>query len=196
MCGRYYIQADEGMGDELRAILAEVERRQGNSEAHAAMRIGEIFPSNIVPVIGAEGASLMKWGYSGYKNRVINARSETAFEKPMFRRSMMERRCLIPASGYFEWRRTPSGGKSKQKYALYRPGRPIYMAGLWRMEQGEALPVFVILTREAGPGIAEIHDRMPVILPEDAREAWIAPQADAGRLMEQAVREMAFRTAE
>ena len=196
MCGRYYIQADEGMGDELRAILAEVERRQGNSEAHAAMRIGEIFPSNIVPVIGAEGASLMKWGYSGYKNRVINARSETAFEKPMFRRSMMERRCLIPASGYFEWRRTPSGGKSKQKYALYRPGRPIYMAGRWRMEQGEALPVFVILTREAGPGIAEIHDRMPVILPEDAREAWIAPQADAGRLMEQAVREMAFRTAE
>lgn len=196
MCGRYYIQADEDMGRELRAILAEVERRQGNSEAHAAMKVGEIFPSNIVPVIGAEGASLMKWGYSGYKNRVINARSETAFEKPMFRRSMMERRCLIPASGYYEWRRTPSGGKSKQKYALYRPGRPIYMAGLWRMEQGETLPVFVILTREAGPGIAEIHDRMPVILPEGAREAWTAPQADAGRLMEQAVREMAFRMAE
>ena len=62
----------------------------------------------------------MKWGYSGYGNKVINARSETAFEKPMFRKSMQERRCLLPASGYYEWRRTPSGGKSKQKYALYR----------------------------------------------------------------------------
>lgn len=190
MCGRYYIETDT---EELRQIIAEVERKQGNSEAHAAMKVGEVFPTNIVPVIGGEGAMLMKWGYSGYKNRVINARSETAAEKPMFRKSLLERRCLIPASGYYEWRRTQSGGKSKVKYALYRTGQSIYMAGLWRMEQGEELPVFVILTREAGPGIADIHDRMPVILPDEIHQDWLSATKDPGNLMDKAYREMAFQ---
>ena len=190
MCGRYYIETDT---EELRQIIAEVEQKQGNSEAHAMMKAGEIFPTNIVPVIGSDGASLMKWGYSGYKNRVINARSETAFEKPMFRKSLLERRCLIPASGYYEWRRAESGSKSKQKYALYRPGRPLYMAGIWRREQGEALPVFVILTREAGPAIADIHDRMPVILPEETQQGWLSGGADVGLLIRQAVQEVAFQ---
>lgn len=190
MCGRYYIDAEAG---ELCRILREIERKQGSAMAHAAMKVGEIFPTNIVPVIGARGTELMKWGYSGYKNRVINARSETAIEKPMFRKSLLERRCLVPASGYFEWQRTPSGGKTKQKYALYQPDGPIYMAGLWRQEQGETLPVFVILTREAGESIAHIHDRMPVILPEAVCAEWVSDAADAGRLMEQAVRQMAFR---
>lgn len=124
---------------------------------------------------------------------MINARSETAAEKPMFRKSLLERRCLIPASGYYEWRRTQSGGKSKEKYALYRTGQPIYMAGLWRMEQGEKLPVFVILTREAGPGIADIHDRMPVILPDEIHQEWLSVSTDAGNVMDQAYREMAFQ---
>ena len=190
MCGRYYIETDT---EELRQIIAEVEQKQGNSEAHAMMKAGEIFPTNIVPVIGSDGASLMKWGYSGYKNRVINARSEIAFEKPMFRKSLLERRCLIPASGYYEWRRTESGSKSKQKYALYRPGRPLYMAGIWRREQGEALPVFVILTREAGPAIADIHDRMPVILPEETQQDWLSGGAAVGLLIRQAVQEVAFQ---
>lgn len=190
MCGRYYIEAD---AEELRRIIAEVERRQGGGQARAAMKVGEIFPTNVVPVIGGGGASLMKWGFSGYKNRVINARSETALEKPMFRKPLLERRCLIPASGYYEWRRGGDAGKGKQKYALYRPGKPIYMAGLWRMEQEEELPVFVILTREAAPEIAHIHDRMPVILPEGVREAWLAPGADAGKLMNRAVQEMDFQ---
>lgn len=135
----------------------------------------------------------MRWGYSGYKNQIINARSETAAEKPMFRKSLLERRCLIPASGYYEWKRTESGSKSKQKYALYCPSRPIYMAGLWRQEQGEALPVFVILTREAAPAIANIHDRMPVILPDGTRQDWLSAGADPGSLMMQAVQDMAFR---
>lgn len=190
MCGRYYIQTDT---EELSQIIAEVERRQGNSDVHAAMKVGEVFPTNIVPVISGNGAELMKWGYSGYKNRVINARSETAFGKPIFRKSMIERRCLIPASGYYEWQHTQSGGNRKQKYALYCSGRPIYMAGLWRLEQDEALPVFVILTRGAGPGIAVIHDRMPVILPEPVRKAWISDSSDVGALMEKAVDEVAFR---
>lgn len=190
MCGRYYI---EEKSEAFREILREVDRKQGNSIEHASMKVGEIFPTNIVPVIEANGAELMKWGYSGYKSRVINARSETAFEKAMFRKSLLKQRCLVPASGYFEWKRTQSGGKTKQKYALFRPGKPIYMAGLWRLEQGEKLPVFVILTREAGTILAVIHDRMPVILPEEICDDWLAETADAGLLMQQAIQEIAYQ---
>lgn len=189
MCGRYYIDVET---EEIRHVLHEIEQKSETAVKHTAVKLGEIFPTDIVPVIGARGVELMKWGYSGYKNRVINARSETAIEKAMFRKSLLERRCLIPASGYFEWQRTPSGGKTKQKYALYQPGKPIYMAGLWRREQGEEMPVFMILTREAGANITHIHDRMPVILPEAICAEWVSDRADAGLLMEQAAHEMAF----
>lgn len=193
MCGRYYIDPEES--GQIRRMIAEVERKQGDSEAHAAMKLGEIYPTNIVPVVTESGAELMKWGYSGYKNRVINARSETAFEKPMFRRSLLERRCLIPASGYYEWKRTQSGAKSKQKYALYLPGKPLFMAGVWREEQNETLPVFVILTKEASPAIAEIHDRMPVILPEGIQREWVSG-GDAEKLFGAAVNGLQFQSVE
>ena len=124
---------------------------------------------------------------------MINARSESAAEKPMFRKSLVEQRCLVLASGYYEWRRTQSGGKSKEKYALYRADQPIYMAGLWRMEQGEELPVFVILTREAGPSISDIQDRMLVILPDEICREWLSTSADTENLMDRAYREMAFQ---
>ena len=191
MCGRYYIDVENASGW-LPKSIAEIERRPGSGEALAKMRLGEIYPSDVVPVLAQGGAQLMKWGYSGYKNRVINARSETAFEKAMFRSSLLGRRCLIPASGYYEWRRTASGSKTKQKFALYRPGQPTYMAGLWREERNEELPVFVILTREAAPEIADIHDRMPVILPDAALDGWIA-DGDPERLMAQAVQEIAYQ---
>lgn len=61
-CGRYYIKTDT---EEMRQIITEVERKQGNSEAHAAMKVGEVFLTNIVPIIGCDSVTLMKWGKSG-----------------------------------------------------------------------------------------------------------------------------------
>lgn len=191
MCGRYYIEPDD-QPSYLNLLLNQIEQRYRGTEALAAMRLGEIFPSNTVPVIAREGAQIMKWGYTGYKNRVINARSETALEKPMFRSAMLSRRCLIPASGYYEWRRTESGAKSKEKFAFYRPDRPLYMAGLWREEKDEALPLFVILTREAGQEIAGIHDRMPVILPETQIVAWLM-SPDPGAVLDQAILSLVYQ---
>lgn len=192
MCGRYYIESDD-MAEQLARIAAEIERRQ--PDAAINMKLGEIYPTNTVPVISGGGAQLMKWGYSGFMGSIINARSETAFDKPMFRRSMLERRCLIPASGYYEWRRTGSGAKDKQKYALFSPEGPLFMAGIWREEQDAELPVFVILTRAATPCVAGIHDRMPVILTGDARSAWLRPDANAGIIMERALDELEYREA-
>ncbi|HBE87400.1 MAG TPA: SOS response-associated peptidase, partial [Lachnoclostridium sp.] len=108
MCGRYYIEIDDV---ELRSIVAEVERK-------TAVKTGEIFPTNLAPVLSPDGImKAMRWGFPKYdgKGEIINARSETAAEKNMFRRPMMEGRCLVPASWYFEWERR---GKQKVKYAL------------------------------------------------------------------------------
>lgn len=194
MCGRYYIEPDS-RDETLLALLDELARERGNCEAHAAMRLGEIFPAQIAPALTSDGPRMMKWGYTGSKNRVINARSETALEKPMFRNSMLFRRCLLPASGYYEWQRTPGGSKTKQKFALFTSAPLLFMAGLWRQEQSEDLPVFVILTRCAAPGLAWLHDRMPVILPPQAQRAWLNKTADPAAAMALAIEEMDFAPA-
>jgi len=168
MCGRYYIE-DEDMPLELLKIIEEVQRRKSTSEKEAVLNThGEIFPTDTVPVI-ANNRELhpmpfaMQWGYTMYDGkRIINARSETASEKPLFKDGMLQRRCLIPASGYYEWEKR---AKEKIKYAIKPEGANLlYMAGIYRIEEG--LPVFSVLTRTIAPGIAFIHDSMPVILGE------------------------------
>jgi putative SOS response-associated peptidase YedK len=156
MCGRDYVP-DENDFDDFN-VLNEMKR-------------GEIFPADIVPAIAPKTPELMKWGFSRYHKRglVINARLETAGEKPMFKKLFAMQRCLLPASHYFEWKKD---GAKKEKYAIGLRG-PIYMAGLFRVEDASAVPLFVILTRPAVSSVAFIHDRMPVIIPADARECWL-----------------------
>ena len=99
MCGRYFIDVDDMEIQEILAALGH----------DARIKTGEIFPSNVVPVLTVERKpQLMQWGYTRFdgKGKVINARSETVTEKPMFQKSMREKRCLIPASHYFEWKDT------------------------------------------------------------------------------------------
>ena len=87
----------------------------------------------------------------------------------MFRKAYACQRCLIPASNYFEWLKD---GAQKQKYSIGL-GKPFYMAGLYKEITVSPMPLFVILTRQAAPGIDFIHDRMPVILTRDLRKRWI-----------------------
>lgn len=109
--------------------------------------------------------------------KLINARSETAAEKPSFRSAFRKRRCLIPASGFFEWR--PEGG-NKQPYYVHRPGGQVFaMAGLWEVwSQGDAeLRTCTILTTAASEDVARLHDRMPLILEADDFGLWTDPDA-------------------
>lgn len=108
--------------------------------------------------------------------KMINARSETAAEKPSFRNAMKRRRCLIPADGFFEWRE--EGGR-KQPYLIgMKDGRAFAFAGLWESwndpEDGELLTC-TILTTEANEFMSELHDRMPVILPKEDYTIWLDP---------------------
>lgn len=183
MCGRYYVDNEEE-NIKVRAILAELSKRR--LPMYDQVQLGEIFPTQIAPVIVNEagyGVTVrpMKWGFPrvGGGGVVINSRSEKTDVTPMFQKAARERRCLIPASHFFEWRRT-SGRKTKEKYA-FRPDTDetlMYMAGVYGQflggyEKG-GFDGFAILTRDADEQMLPYHTRMPVILEdEDIKKAWL-----------------------
>ena len=171
---------------ELRELVKEMNRsklasRFKGKEGGLLQPEGEIFPSAVLPVLAVNRAGVqrvfpMKWGFSGPKGLLINARAETAAEKAAFREPWAAHRCVIPVSWYFEWEHDEKK-KAGQKYAL-RPEEQglVWLAGLYRMEEG--LPVFVILTRPADESVAWMHDRMPVMLPRAEIGGWIRPGGD------------------
>lgn len=187
MCGRCFIDIDAD-NPKLRAIFEELLKR------HLPMcdqvHTGELFPSQIMPVILIEegiGYTVrpMKWGFPrvGGGGLVINSRSEKADVTPMFQKAVRERRCLVPMSGFYEWRRQ-SGKKTKDKFAFRLQnapgGEPMYLAGVYGQFLGGfesgGYDGFAIMTRAADAQVAPYHDRMPVILTDEAlKKAWLNP---------------------
>lgn len=203
MCCRYYAEESP----ELREIVEEMNRSPLVQKWHkttAVKTYGEIRPTDVVPVIapnrsGERAVFPMKWGFSG-KSLLINARSETAASRPTFRESWERRRCIVPASWYYEWEHphAPAGsGRTPaptQKYVIQPNGSAMtWMCGLYRIEEG--LPVFVILTREPGEEIRFIHDRMPLILPEKYINDWIRPGTRPEELLPAPMTDMIFEKA-
>jgi len=199
MCGRFYTDFDDEQYREMLALLYLKSEREAGL---LMLKNGEVFPTDTVAALDAKGPRAMRWGFARFdgKGKVINARSETVLEKSMFRAPMMTDaglpqtgRCLIPASGYFEWE---TREKQKIKYKL-RPAREglFTLAGLYRAEAGQETPVFVILTAPASGGISFIHDRMPLILTPEQRESWLSDPASAGNLLEEGVQEIVYEPA-
>jgi putative SOS response-associated peptidase YedK len=113
--------------------------------------------------------------------RQINARAETAAAKPMFRDSLRKGRCLIPATGFYEWQKTGSG-PSRPCHVALASGAPFAFAGLWRrnrLADGALLDSCAILTTDASPLLRGIHHRMPVILPPAHHASWLEPAVKA-----------------
>ena len=174
MCGRYWLEPEDDA--ELLRIIDQLNRVDPELEVKTG---GEIFPGDGVPTLCLSRAGnvrpfAMAWGYRMPDGRrLINARSETAAEKPIFRDSMRSRRCLLPMSAYFEWEHR---GRERIKYRITpEAGGLHYLAGLYRFEGNR--PVCTVLTAEAAPEIAFIHHRMPVILPEERGEGWLRGEA-------------------
>ena len=174
MCGRYVsIEEEELM--EFRKIVDEVSKKISENE----IKYGEVFPTNDVVVLYSHRnkrvLSSAKWGFPNYKGGVvINARSESVDEKPMFRNSFITRRCVMPAAGYYEWL---TDGKTKTKYQIgINDKKIIYLAGLYNIfvdKEGQKYPATTIITTTPHPDIEFIHNRMPVILSDNNVEKWL-----------------------
>jgi putative SOS response-associated peptidase YedK len=178
MCGRF-VQATPGQ------VIAQV---FGLGEVPELSPRYNIAPTQEAAVVRVEGdkrvLAFLRWGLvpSWAKdptigNRLINARAETLAEKPAFRRALVQRRCVIPATGFYEWRKLATG--KQPYYFCLENGLPMAMAGLWERwegEEGPPLETFAIITTPANELLAPIHDRMPALLSPVAMQLWLAPQ--------------------
>ncbi len=201
MCTRFYIEPDN---DELRDIIAAVQRSQLSDRfikvGNAILTAGEIRPTNVVPVLapgktGNLAAFPMKWGFQIHgRPLIVNARVETAAEKPSFKESWIRRRCIVPASWYFEWEHLIANNGQKKAGAIYKiqpkDSSMTWLAGLYRLEEG--LPVFAILTREPAEALRHIHDRMPLMLPKDLINEWTSPDAKPEDLLHYAITDTVY----
>ncbi len=191
MCGRYVNSLD--LDDVLDAFVAIKE----SYDARLTPPSYNIAPTQLAPVVVGPLATspdrrlvTARWGLvpswakdPGIGAKMFNARSETAAEKPSFRSAFAKRRCLVPATGYYEWQKRAGG---KQPYFIHpADDAALAFAGLWETwGRGEERMVsFSILTTEARGDLARIHDRQPVMLLPDERDAWMDADATRDELM-------------
>ncbi len=171
MCGRFTLTAP---GD----VVAEA---FGLDEAPELAPRYNAAPGTPVAALraraGARRLEQITWGWGGGPSEggaaslLINARSESAARKPAFREALLRRRCLVAADGFYEWRR--AGLRREPFHFRGTDGRPFGLAALWTPQPGgDAL---VVLTTVPNAVVAEIHDRMPVILPRASFGAWLDP---------------------
>jgi putative SOS response-associated peptidase YedK len=186
MCSRYFLDADGN-------IIAYTFRVPVQEPINKRFNIA---PTQQAPVIrlskdATREVALLRWGLVPFwakdlkiGTKTINARSEGIEAKPAFRDALKQRRCVVPATGFFEWRGEPG---RKQPFAVTLPGQRLFaFAGLWerwKPAAGEPVETFTIVTTEANEQVAKIHDRMPVILPMDAIDTWLTAPPDEARAL-------------
>ena len=184
MCGRY--RFGEGIWDEDLAVTMAQAVRVAQKFGVKMKTEGEIRPTDVAPVIAPSardrslGAFPMQWGFTHPKRGmlVFNTRMETAQERGMLAGSIDDRRCLVPAECYYEWKKIDP--KRKERYAFRATdGSPLFMAGLYiRTSDVRQLPCFTILTQDAQKTIRDLHPRMPVLVPWSRAAEWLSPDTD------------------
>jgi len=184
MCGRFTHRLTwQQLYDLYRLTAPRPDPRQREPDLKPRYNVA---PTQMVPIVrldpaGQREIAMLRWGLIpfwakddkiGYKT--INARAETVATAPSFRAAFKKRRCLVPANGFYEWKKVEDG--SKQPYLIgVRDGSPFSFAGLWeRWDKGEApVETFTIITGEPNSLVADLHNRMPVILDPDDYDAWL-----------------------
>ena len=195
MCGRYAQTAD------MRELMEQFEVT-GTSPASSLPLNWNIAPTNPIYIVRAhdrtgkdtnsqKALATVSWGLIGpwltdmqearaSQSRAINARSESIHEKPTFRNAFRSTRCLIPASGYYEWATALGQYRPKQPFFISaRSGQQLPIAGIWSSwtaPNGEVIETASIITQEAQGELATIHSRMPVFMPPDRWDIWLNPR--------------------
>ncbi|HWE64186.1 MAG TPA: SOS response-associated peptidase [Chloroflexota bacterium] len=184
MCGRYTVTNPEQI-----ALRFDVEQPPHVEATYNAA------PSEQLPVIvehdGQRAMHLFRWGLvphwakdpqAGFN--MMNARAETVAEKPAYRMPLRRQRCLVPASGFFEWKTTVEG---KRPYYIHLKDDDLFaFAGLydtWHDAQGRSLETYTVITTAANSLLAPLHERMPVILPRDVEALWLDPEIQDASLL-------------
>lgn len=180
MCGRFSFYL----------TTAELEEYYGIHNEHSFDAHYNVAPQQYVPVItqlnGIRHSEIMKWGLvpswandESNSNKLINARAETLAEKPSFRNSLKSRRCVIPISGFYEWKK-----QGKQKYPYYiSPEKTTHLpiAGLWdswKNKDNGIIKTCTLITVEPNNQLKEIHNRMPAVLSQEQIDIWLDEQSD------------------
>lgn len=188
MCGRYALYGPTSrLREQFNASVDELPPNIG-PQYNAA-------PMQMLPVVrqrpnGERVVHILRWGLipswakdESIATKLINARAETLSDKPSFRRAYRARRCIVPASGFYEWKTLPSG---KQPFYIYPANDELFgFAGLWERwtrPDGESLDTFTVVTTDANDSIRALHDRMPVILQRENYGSWLAQPAEPDAL--------------
>lgn len=187
MCGRYTITINAETARE------ELGLARMPDDFYPRYNVAPTQPVVVVRDSGERNAEWMRWGLIPFwakdpaiGSRLINARSETVFEKPAFKNAFQKRRCLVLADGFYEWKKGAGEKGRSQPYLFKRSdGRPFAFAGLWefwRSPEGEEIRSCTILTTNANAVVEPVHERMPVILSGDSLWEWLE-ENQSGALM-------------
>ena len=192
MCGRFGLFVTPEVLEEyfsLDDLVAAVEPRYNLTPGRAVAVVRERE--------GQRRLEALQWGLIPFwakdatiGRKLVNARLDSVAEKPAYREAWQRRRCLIPASGFYEWSSRQDG--RKRPYFI-RPGSEplLALAGLWerwRTPAGEKLETCVIVTTDANAQLAAIHDRMPLLIPRDAQALWLDPSSTVEDMLKLAAR--------
>lgn len=186
MCGRYGFYKNDEFGERFGVDLGDIDLSDNYNVA----------PGQTMPVILDRGEGkvleLLRWGLVpvwakdikiGYK--LINARSETLYEKSMWKSLIKSKRCLVPANGFYEWKKDATEPKKKQPFFIHPQEKKLFaFAGLWsswKDVEGMEWNTYTIITTEPNKEMRNIHDRMPVILSQSDESAWLSHDNDNDR---------------
>jgi putative SOS response-associated peptidase YedK len=179
MCGRFVVTVPD-----LSELAAEFEVKQDRSGLW--LPHFNIAPTQLAPVITNEPERALAqmrfglqpfWAKSSGGASMINARVETIATKPAYKKALIQRRCVVPVSGYYEWQKV--GGKKQPLYIHAKDGRMLPLSGVWERwttREGEVIESFAIVTRPSSGFLREIHDRMPLEVPRDELGLWLDPR--------------------
>ncbi|MCM2272899.1 MAG: SOS response-associated peptidase [candidate division Zixibacteria bacterium] len=181
MCGRYTLAVQLDLITD-RFLLKRVDAKE--------MFRFNIAPTQQAPVIyqtdSGRTLTMMRWGLVPFwakdesiGNKLINARSETLAEKPSFKRSLERKRCIVPADGFYEWKKSTDGKTRTPMRIVVGQGDLFGFAGLWdrwKSPDGGSVESYTIITTEPNKFVSSIHNRMPVILSRDTEAQWLDPE--------------------
>jgi len=192
MCGRFLSSTPVSeLAERFLAAEVTAEEREPRYNVAPTDEVLVVATSRGIRRLGTSSWGLVpSWaGSAAGGRRMVNLRSETVAERPGFRRMLQERRCIVPADGFYEWQ-APADGRAKQPYLIRARDRsPLALAGLWDVwadRTGPAagrLRTCTVLTTVSNDAIAAVHHRMPVILPPATWDTWLDPSVtDVGEL--------------